>query len=157
MATSMKQKKLIGMNTKMYLSLKQTMAYVNRLKHLLPTSSLAIEAVDIVFLPDFISLPKVAQQLQGTGFMYGGQECYFQDSGPYTGEVSAAMLKDLGSGICLLGHPERRCIFTEETYDDIAAKAAAVCRNGMVPMVCIGEDDGVETEQEAIDECSTLR
>ncbi|TLD21937.1 hypothetical protein PspLS_08241 [Pyricularia sp. CBS 133598] len=68
----------------------------------------------------------------------GAQDCYSEDAGAYTGEVSPAVLAEVGCRIVELGHAERRRLFAE-TDATTAAKAAAVVRNGMIPLVCVGE------------------
>jgi triosephosphate isomerase len=70
----------------------------------------------------------------------GAQDCAAADFGPFTGEVSPAVLREVGCGMVELGHAERRRLFGE-TDGDVAAKAAAVVRNGMVPLVCVGEKE----------------
>ncbi len=72
----------------------------------------------------------------------GGQDCSAHDSGAYTGEVSAAMLADLDCAWCIVGHSERRQGHGE-TSEQVAAKAAALLRAGIAPMVCVGEPESV--------------
>ncbi|OJK02489.1 hypothetical protein ASPACDRAFT_51030 [Aspergillus aculeatus ATCC 16872] len=78
------------------------------------------------------------QQQQDRTFLLGAQDCFWETQGPYTGEVSPSALRALGVSIVELGHAERRDLFGE-TDKQTGRKAAAVCANGMVPLVCIGE------------------
>jgi triosephosphate isomerase (TIM) len=68
----------------------------------------------------------------------GAQDCFWGDSGAYTGEVSPACLKSLGVSMVELGHAERRRLFGE-IDEQVVKKARAVERNGMTPLVCVGE------------------
>ena len=70
--------------------------------------------------------------------LLGAQDCFWEDEGAYTGEISPRHLAELGVKIVELGHAERRKLFHENNAD-VAKKAAAVCRNGMIPLVCVGE------------------
>lgn len=95
--------------------------------------------VDIVVLPNFTALVTAQTLMAGLGIGYGAQDCFWVDSGPYTGEVSPVVLRELGCGYVEVGHAERRRIFQEDD-ETIARKAAAAARHGMVPIVCVGEE-----------------
>ncbi|KAL2217922.1 Triosephosphate isomerase [Thermoascus aurantiacus ATCC 26904] len=71
-------------------------------------------------------------------FLLGAQDCFWENLGAYTGEVSPLCLRSVGASIVELGHAERRAIFGE-TDEQTGRKAAAVCAQGMVPLVCVGE------------------
>ena len=73
----------------------------------------AIEGVETFICPPFPYLSRVASAIAGSGVVLAAQDVYFQESGAYTGEVSAAMLKDCGCGAVLLGHSERRHVIGE--------------------------------------------
>lgn len=70
--------------------------------------------------------------------LIGGQNCHHEPSGAYTGEISAAMLKDAGAQIVILGHSERRRLFSE-TNEDVNKKVIICCEEGVHPILCIGE------------------
>ena len=71
------------------------------------------DAAEVVICPPFLALPLVAQLCAGTGVGVAGQNMYFEESGAFTGEVSAAMLLDAGATAVVLGHSERRQFFGE--------------------------------------------
>lgn len=71
-------------------------------------------------------------------FLLGAQDCFWDNLGPYTGEISPQCLREMSVAIVELGHAERRAIF-HETDEDVARKAAAASAQGLVPLVCVGE------------------
>ena len=89
-------------------------------------------------IPDLISMQSSKQLLEGTDIKLGAPDCFWEDAGAFTGEVSPMNLKELGVGIVELGHAERRRLFGE-TDETVALKARAVLRNSMIPLICIGE------------------
>jgi triosephosphate isomerase (TIM) len=94
------------------------------------------ERVTVAIFPPFVWLLGVLELLEGTGIELGGQDCYWEPSGPFTGEVSAAML----AGFCqwaIVGHSERRAM--GETDEQIARKAGAALRARLSTIVCVGE------------------
>lgn len=135
------RRRIIGLSTKMYFSLKKTQDYTSDLLAVLPTiPDDQLSKVDVFLIPDFISVVPTGQQIKeaGSKLWLGAQDSHWEDGGAYTGEVSPAVLKEAGVSIVEVGHAERRRIFGED--DEITAKkAAAVARNGMIPLVCIGE------------------
>ncbi|KAI1850322.1 hypothetical protein JX265_002220 [Neoarthrinium moseri] len=122
----------------MYFSAARTRQYVDELVQLLSKSPELLDDVDVFIIPDHITLTSVVAQLKRTKILTGAQDAFYEDSGAYTGEVSPQVLAEVGCRIIELGHAERRRIFGE-TDEDAAKKAAAAARNGMIPLVCIGE------------------
>jgi len=92
---------------------------------------------DIALCPASPYLAQVAQALAGTPLALGGQNLHMDDCGAHTGEVSGAMLKDVGCRYVIVGHSERRC--GGETDVDVAQRVAAALRNGLIPILCVGE------------------
>ncbi len=96
------------------------------------------EGVDVAIFAPFTSLDEVVRLTQGTPVVAGAQNFYYEDSGAFTGEVSAPMLEEVGAEAVIVGHSERREIF-EETDETVARKAARAVSAGLLPVVCVGE------------------
>lgn len=124
----------------MYFSAARTKQYVDEVTTKLKTSSDLLAKVDVFIIPDHLMLASVVTQLQSssTPVLVGAQDAFWEDTGAYTGEVSPSVLAELGCRIVELGHAERRRIFGE-TDTDTAKKALAAARNGLTPLVCVGE------------------
>jgi triosephosphate isomerase len=93
---------------------------------------------DLLVCPPFVYLPAVADALAGTKVALGAQNMYYEKNGAFTGEISAAMLRDIGCGYVILGHSERRHILGE-TDALVNKKTLAALAAGLVPIVCVGE------------------
>ena len=94
--------------------------------------------VDVVVCVPFTDIPAAAQALKGSKIGLGAQNMHWKDAGAYTGEISAAMLKDLGVQYVILGHSERRQYFAE-TDETVNLKLKAALAAGLTPIVCVGE------------------
>jgi triosephosphate isomerase len=94
--------------------------------------------VDLLVCPPFVYLDAVREIVQGTPVALGAQNMYHEASGAFTGEVSAAMLKDVGCTYVILGHSERRHILGE-TDSDVNRKSLAALAARLTPIVCVGE------------------
>lgn len=92
----------------------------------------------VALCPPATLIAQMAWRLKGGSVEIGGQDCHAQASGAFTGSVSAAMIKDAGASLVILGHSERRQGFGE-TDADIAAKVEAALAAGLEPIVCVGE------------------
>jgi len=111
-----------------------------------PAAQAHAERVDVAVFPPFCWLVPVAAVLEGTGVGLGAQDCYWERSGAYTGEVSAAMLAGW-CGWVITGHSERRARFGE-TDQQVAHKAVAALEFGLSVIVCIGErEDELDSGQ----------
>jgi len=104
---------------------------------LLPRAADA-EGVDVAVFAPFTCLHKVARMAQDSPVLAGAQNFYFEDSGAFTGEVSAPMLQDISAGAVIVGHSERREVFGE-TDETVARKAAKAVEAGLLPIACVGE------------------
>ncbi len=94
--------------------------------------------VEIAVAPVFTALQAVAKVLEDSNVSLAAQNCHASESGAFTGEVAAPMLKDVGCSWVILGHSERRQFFGE-TDAGVNRKIAAVLKAGMQPIVCVGE------------------
>lgn len=95
-------------------------------------------AAEVAVCPPAPYIADVAASLQGGGIAWGAQDCSAHEAGAYTGEVSAAMLAELGCLYVLVGHSERRAAHLERD-EVVAAKAKAALAHGLLPIVCVGE------------------
>jgi len=103
---------------------------------------LSASAIDLVIAPPFTALAAVREALgQASTIGLGAQNLHWEDRGPYTGEISAPMLKELGCRYVILGHSERRAQFGEED-DLIRKKLLAALKHGLNPILCVGESLG---------------
>ena len=97
-----------------------------------------IDGVDLAVCPPSVYLDAVAGAVAGSNVALGAQNMYHEPKGAYTGEISAAMLCDLGCQYVILGHSERRHVIGE-TDDQINQKVHAALEAGLTPIVCVGE------------------
>jgi triosephosphate isomerase (TIM) len=94
--------------------------------------------VDVMICPPATLLAAFAKVAAGTGVSIGAQDCHPKPAGPYTGDISAEMLRDAGAAAVIVGHSERR-IHHGEQNADVRAKALAARRAGLAAIVCVGE------------------
>jgi len=94
--------------------------------------------VTVAVCPPFVYLQTVAKTLSASSIGVGAQDIYYESKGAFTGEVSAAMLKDIGCTYVLCGHSERRHVIGE-TDELINKKVAAAISGGLLPILCVGE------------------
>jgi len=97
-----------------------------------------IQNVEIVICPVYPALAVVNDVIMDTNIKLGGQDLYWKDSGAFTGEVSAPLLKDVGCEYVIIGHSERRQFFGE-TNETVNKKTFAALQCGLTPIVCLGE------------------
>jgi triosephosphate isomerase len=93
---------------------------------------------DVALCPPATLLAQMAWTLKDSCIAVGGQDCHGDSSGPFTGDISAEMLRDAGASLVILGHSERRT-YHHETSFDVAAKVEGAVRAGLKPIVCVGE------------------
>ncbi|HEY6424807.1 MAG TPA: triose-phosphate isomerase [Pseudonocardiaceae bacterium] len=134
----MPRQPLIAGNWKMNLNHLEAIALVQKLAFALPEKYFA--KVEVTVLPPFTALRSVQALIEGDKLLvrYGAQDLSPKDAGPYTGDVSGPMLAKLGCSYVVVGHSERR-----EHHDEddgvVGSKARAALRNGLVPILCVGE------------------
>lgn len=135
--TDKTKKMIVFANWKIYMkSAGEVRNYVNVLRNELKTFDR--EALEVHIMTDFLSLAYVCSNLSGTGIKTGVQDIFWEDRGPYAGEVSPLMLKDLGCSSAYLGHSERKTYFGEND-ENINKKVHACLRNNITPLIFIGE------------------
>jgi len=131
-------RKLIAGNWKMNGTLEETA----RLLEGIARSAAEIgRRADLLVIPPFTALVDAARfiALSGAPIALGGQDLYWEENGAFTGEVSGKMLLDAGCSHVLVGHSERRALFGERG-DVLLKKTEAALREGLIPILCIGED-----------------
>jgi triosephosphate isomerase len=97
--------------------------------------------VETVVAPPFTALPELARVLAGSNVSLAAQNMHWEMEGAFTGEVSAAMLRDLGCRFVILGHSERRQLFGEGD-GEVGRKVGTALREGLIPILCVGETLG---------------
>ena len=112
---------------------KEGVALVNALKPLVADAH-----CEVVVCVPAIDIPAVSEALAGSNIALGAQNVHFAEKGAYTGEISAAMLKEYGVKYVIIGHSERRQYFGE-TDETVNKRTLAALNAGLVPIVCIGE------------------
>ena len=138
---------LIAGNWKMNLDHLQAIAFVQKLAWSLKDAKHDHASVEAAVFPPFTDLRSVQTLLDADGLslVLGAQDLSAHDSGAYTGEVSGASLAKLDVHYVLVGHSERRTLHAEDDTV-VATKVAAAHRNGLVPVICVGETaDDLET------------
>ncbi|MDL2341856.1 MAG: triose-phosphate isomerase [Patescibacteria group bacterium] len=136
------KKTLIVANWKMNLSTHEASVLVHRLHQTIPTH----RSVEVVLAPNLLVLQPISVEIDRHKFGLAAQNAYHRDSGAFTGEVSYTMLQDLVH-YCIVGHSERR-IYFNETLEVVRDKVAASVRNGITPILCVGETKQERTENQ---------
>lgn len=98
----------------------------------------SIDQVDLAVCPPAVYLSSVAKALAGSNIALGGQNVFYEDNGAFTGELSTAMLKDVGCKYVILGHSERRHIIGESD-EFINRKVVKALSDGLLVILCVGE------------------
>jgi triosephosphate isomerase len=131
---------LIAGNWKMNLDHLQAIAFVQKLAWSLKDAGHDFESTEVAIFPPFTDLRSVQTLVAADKLplAYGGQDVSTQESGAYTGEISAAFLAALECQYVLIGHSERRTLHNE-TDEVVAAKVSAALTHNLVPIICVGE------------------
>jgi triosephosphate isomerase len=129
------RKKIVAANWKMNMTLAEAARYIESL--LLDLGE--IREVDVVIVPPFTAIAKVTECLgKAQNIKVGAQNMHWEKNGPFTGEISAALLRDLFVRYVVLGHSERRALF-RETDEIVNRKVRAAHEATLRPIVCVGE------------------
>lgn len=126
----------LGTNTKMYQTISQTKKFVRSLEGL--TRDLSMEEIALFVIPSFPSIGPAKECVSHERIRIGAQNMGWAEEGPFSGEVSAPMLKELGVDLVMIGHSERRNEL-RETDQMEHEKVLCALRNGITSLLCIGE------------------
>lgn len=130
----MKRKPFIAGNWKMHKNIKEATELANEIKR----RFYDFDRAEIVLAPPFTALAAVADIIASTPVKLAAQNMFWEKEGAFTGEVSPLMLKDAGCSYVILGHSERRAYFCESD-ENVNKKIKAALREGILPIVCVGE------------------
>lgn len=127
------RKKLIVANWKMHMNASQASLLLHRLHERIKIH----RDIEVVLAPSMLVLQPLSMQIDRRKFRLAAQNAYHKDEGAFTGEVSFTMLRDLAHYV-IVGHSERRILF-EESLESVRDKVSAAVRNGIAPILCVGE------------------
>mgnify|MGYP000769176422 FL=1 len=127
------RKPIIAGNWKMNMTPSQAKELVTELIPLVKDA-----ACDVVVCPPYVDIALVAELVKGTNIQVGAQNIHWAEKGAFTGEISAAMLKEAGAAYAIIGHSERRQYFGE-TDETVNSRTKAALAAGIVPIICVGE------------------
>jgi len=129
------RKPIIAGNWKMHKTVEESIVLTNGIKR----DVFDIDNVEVVLCPPFTSLSDVGDMLTNTNIAMGAQNMHREAEGAYTGEISAKMLKAVGCKYVIIGHSERR-IYFGETNETVNRKLKAALKEGLLPIMCVGEN-----------------
>jgi triosephosphate isomerase len=127
---------LLAANWKMHKTVAETEEFLDAFLPEVPK-----EGADVVVCPPYLALGAAVRSCEAAGVIVAAQNMHEEDSGAFTGEVSAPMLKEIGVRAVVLGHSERREHFGE-TDEALARKVPAALAAGLLPILCVGEREG---------------
>lgn len=126
---------IIAGNWKMYKGPQAALAFFQQFEAAYPARA----ERSVVFFPPAIALAaSIGAARQRSDITFGAQNIHWEDEGAFTGETSAAQVREAGGRHALIGHSERRHVFAE-TDDEVRRKVAAAVRNALTPFICVGE------------------
>jgi triosephosphate isomerase len=126
---------VIAGNWKMYKTVQESLDFAAAIKPLV----VGVTHCDIVVAPPFTTIKPIADRLEGSNVAVAGQNVAAEEGpGAFTGEISAAMLRDAGARYVIIGHSERR-LYYSETDNGVNRKVGVALKAGLIPIVCCGE------------------
>ncbi|HEX3196065.1 MAG TPA: triose-phosphate isomerase family protein [Propionibacteriaceae bacterium] len=144
----------IGVSLKAYLGYRDTLRWASEVAGI--ARSRSNSSIELFVLPAFPALVPVRDILTGSGIAVGSQDIAADDAGNQTGEVTGAMLADIGCRYAEVGHAERRRHFCE-SEQVVAAKTAAALRHRLVPVICLGEPTRLDLDAAVEESVRQLR
>lgn len=140
----------VGVSLKMYFGHADARRWFERVAELaVAHPAVADGRVECFVIPTYLQVLPALAAFEGTRVVVGAQDVATDDSGAFTGEVSAAELAEVGVRVAEVGHAERRRLFGE-TDQVVAAKTAAALRNGIAPVLCLGESERADAAGAAV-------
>jgi triosephosphate isomerase len=125
---------LIAGNWKMFKTVQEAVSFVKELRSVVKE----VTDVEVVVAPPFTAVHPAAEALRNSNVAVAAQDVYWEREGAFTGEVSAAMVREAGAQFAIIGHSERRRLFGE-TDATVNRKVVAAIGTGLTPIVCVGE------------------
>ncbi len=125
---------VLAANWKMFKTVGETVSYLKEFCAL----TAGVSGAEIAVAPPFTAIRAASEAARGSNVGIAAQDCYWEQEGAFTGEISARMLKDAGACYVIVGHSERRRLFGD-TDERVNRKLGAVLTAGLTPIVCIGE------------------
>ena len=138
-------KSVIAGNWKMHMTCAEAQAFAGAF---LPLVASLPSDRQVLLAPPFTAIATLAQALAGSGIELGGQNVHWDQSGAYTGMISAAMLQEHGVTHAIVGHSEPRKYYSE-TDEQINLRARTAQKAGLIPILCVGESDSQREGGEA--------
>ena len=129
-------RKIVAGNWKMNKTVNEGVQLVEELKNEL--SKVDANDVTVVVSPPYVNLSEAVKSAEGSSVNISAQNVHQEESGAYTGEISAQMLKSVGVGYVIIGHSERRTI-NNESNNEIKQRAKSALNSNLTPILCIGE------------------
>lgn len=146
----------VGVSLKTYFGRRQATAWFHDVAARVPAHPAIISGqLEFFVLPTYLQISDALAAFAGTAVRIGAQDVSAFPPGPYTGEVSAAELAEIGVALAEVGHAERRRLFNE-TDRDVAAKATAALAHDLTPVLCLGESDRLDAAEAAAVSVSQL-
>ncbi|UZJ53379.1 hypothetical protein CBS101457_002699 [Exobasidium rhododendri] len=156
MATvSNSSRRLVGVSYKMYFDHQKHDDYLKTILDTVPSTLPKLNReTDVFIVPDFLHILDYSRKVKEANapIWIGAQDTYHEDSGAFTGEVSPKAISQVGGRLVEIGHAERRKLFGE-TDEWVVQKAKGAARNGLVPLICIGEQRQEGGTDNALKEC----
>lgn len=147
---------LLGVSLKLYLDLRATESWASSIASIVRSSDLVASGkIRVVVLPSFLAIQQTREAFRGTPVEVGAQDLHWEDRGAFTGATSGADLRELGCTVAEIGHAERIRFFAEDAAS-IRGKVSAAQRNGLTPLICVGEETAGAIEVAAAECMSQL-